>query len=179
MVKEPRVGRVKTRLGTEMGMTAAAWWYRHQTAATLRTLSDPRWDIVLAVSPDCARHSRVWPSRFYRIPQGKGDLGLRMRHALGQTQGPSVLIGSDIPGITRHHIARAFASLGSAHSVIGPATDGGFWLVGLHNSPKAPKSLFNGVRWSHPETLEDTLPTLPKPFAMVATLSDVDTIADL
>lgn len=179
MVKEPRVGRVKTRLGRDIGSTAAAWWYRHQTAATLRTLKDPRWDILLAVSPDEACFSRMWPSDLYRVPQGNGDLGRRMRRALRQTSGPSLLIGSDIPGITRQHIAEAFASLGTAQSVIGPATDGGFWLVGLYHPQKAPNSLFKEVRWSHPDTLKDTLSTLPAPVALGATLNDVDTIADL
>ena len=179
MVKEPRAGRVKTRLGRDMGMTGAAWWYRHQTGATLRTLSDPRWDLLLAVSPDTACGSGGWPPYLHRVPQGKGDLGLRMQRALRQTQGPSLLIGSDIPGITRGHIVKAFASLGTARSVIGPATDGGFWLVGLQHPQNAPKSLFENVRWSHPATLQDTLPTLPAPVAIAATLNDVDTIADL
>lgn len=179
MVKEPRVGRVKTRLGRDMGMTAAAWWYRHQTAATLRTLCDPRWDTLLAVSPDRAQNSRVWPHHVHRIPQGQGDLGVRMQRALRQTLGPSLLIGSDIPGITRRQIAEAFACLGTAQSVIGPATDGGFWLVGLHHPHKAKTSLFQGVRWSHPDTLNDTLPTLPEPVAIAATLNDVDTTSDL
>ena len=179
MVKEPRAGRVKTRLGRDMGLTASAWWYRHQAAKTLRLLRDPRWEVLLAVSPDRARNSRVWPTDLDRIPQGNGDLGRRMHRALCQTEGPSLLIGSDIPGITRQHIADAFKSLGTAKSVIGPAIDGGFWLIGLHHPQRAPKHLFKGVRWSHAETLKDTTPTLPQPVAMVATLNDVDTIADL
>jgi glycosyltransferase A (GT-A) superfamily protein (DUF2064 family) len=52
MVKAPRPGRVKTRLGRGIGMGAAAWWYRHQTRTLIRRLRDPRWQIVLAVSPD-------------------------------------------------------------------------------------------------------------------------------
>ena len=52
MVKEPRPGRVKTRLGRDIGMTAAAWWFRHQTHKILRQLQDPRWELILAVSPD-------------------------------------------------------------------------------------------------------------------------------
>ena len=51
MVKEPRPGRVKTRLGRDIGMTCAAWWFRHQTRRLLRRLDDPRWQMVLAVSP--------------------------------------------------------------------------------------------------------------------------------
>lgn len=179
MVKEPRAGRVKTRLGGDIGMTIAAWWYRHQTRRTLRNLRDPRWTILLSVSPDSATLSPVWPGDLVRLPQGRGDLGQRMRRALMATPGPSLLIGSDIPGITRTHIARAFVALGTAETVIGPATDGGFWLVGLKHPRRAPKSLFADTRWSHPDTLADTLPTLPQPLALADTLSDVDTAGDL
>lgn len=180
MVKEPGPGRVKTRLGRDIGMVPAAWWFRHQTAALLRRLRDPRWDIVLSVSPDReGLASRVWPADLPRMPQGPGDLGQRMARALRNTGGPSVLIGADIPGVKRHHIARAFRALGTAPSVVGPATDGGFWLVGLAHPERAPFDLFNAVRWSHPRTLADALPTLPHPVALADVLSDVDTADDL
>ena len=180
MVKEPRPGRVKTRLGRDIGMTAAAWWFRHQTARLLRRLRDPRWQIVLAVAPDRAGlASRVWPADLPRLPQGQGDLGQRMARALSSVPGPAVLIGGDIPGVTREHIAQAFGALGAAPSVLGPATDGGFWLVGLRHPARGPSGLFQGVRWSHPETLADTAPTLPQPVARAAWLGDVDTSADL
>ena len=53
MVKEPHPGRVKTRLGRDLGLTRAAWWFRHQTRRLIRKLAqDQRWDTVLAVSPD-------------------------------------------------------------------------------------------------------------------------------
>ena len=180
MVKEPRPGRVKTRLGRALGMTRAAWWYRHQTARLIRRLEDPRWTILLAVSPDReGMLSRIWPERIVRIPQGQGDLGQRMARALCATPGPTVLIGSDIPGVEQRHIARAFRALGQAQSVIGPAPDGGYWLVGLRHPSLAPPGLFQDVRWSHLETLADTLPTLPQPVALIDTLSDVDEVADL
>jgi len=54
MVKEPRPGRVKSRLGRDIGMVAAAWWFRHQVKRLLRAVEDPRWQVVLAVSPDNA-----------------------------------------------------------------------------------------------------------------------------
>ena len=63
MVKEPRPGRVKTRLAAGIGRVPAAWWYRHQTARLLRRLRDPGWDLVLAVSPDIeGMTSRIWPA---------------------------------------------------------------------------------------------------------------------
>ena len=180
MVKEPRPGKVKTRLGRDLGMTNAAWWFRHQTSVLIRRLRDPRWEIVLAVAPDKeGLESRVWPADLQRIAQGAGNLGDRMARVMAATPGPTALIGSDIPGVTKSHIAAAFAALGSAQSVIGPSPDGGFWLVGLKHPASAPATLFQNVRWSHPDTRADTLPTLPQPVALIDTLSDVDTVDDL
>ncbi len=180
MVKEPVAGRVKTRLGRDIGMTDAAWWFRHQSRALLRRIRNPRWRIVLAVSPDAAgMQSRFWPRDLPRIPQGRGDIGRRMARALTSVPGPAVLIGADIPGVTRQHIDAAFSALGRSPSVIGPARDGGFWLIGLRHTKPLPPHLFANVRWSHADTLMDALATLPKPVAFVATLQDVDTAADL
>lgn len=180
MVKEPRPGRVKTRLGQSLGMTSAAWWYRHQTRDLIRRLHDPRWEMVLAVAPDHeGMKSRVWPAGLKRQPQGTGDLGSRMARALAATTGPSVLIGSDIPGILPSHLTHAFRSLGHAASVIGPAPDGGFWLVGLRHPRYSPAGIFRNVRWSQSETLQDTYPTLPQPVAHIDMLQDVDDIDDL
>ena len=179
MVKKPVAGRVKTRLGREIGMPEAAWWFRHQTAQILRRLRDPRWDMVLNVTPDRAMASSVWPGDLARMPQGRGDLGQRMVRALRGVPGPAVLIGGDIPEVSPKHIAEAFRFLGRYESVIGPAHDGGFWLIGLRHPTRAGRGLFQGVRWSHPDTLREALPTLPAPVAMAATLQDVDTAADL
>ena len=179
MLKEPRPGRVKTRLARDIGATEAAWWYRHQVTRLLRKLNDSRWDIVLSVAPDRAVESPAWPIFLPRMPQGGGDLGARMTRALAAVDGPCVLIGSDIPGVTRQIIAKAFSELGSARSVVGPAEDGGFWLIGLSHSRFATAELFKDVTWSHNDTLAETIPTLPRPVAIVDTLRDVDTVADL
>ena len=180
MVKEPRPGRVKTRLGRDIGIVNAAWWYRHQTRALLRRLRDPRWQILVAVSPDHeGLKSRIWPVHLPRIPQGKGDLGTRMARALSATPGPTLLIGSDIPGVQNEHIARAFKRLPSNGSIIGPATDGGYWLVGLAHPRRPYPKIFKNVSWSSPLTLENTLPGLPQPVAVADTLKDVDEARDL
>jgi rSAM/selenodomain-associated transferase 1 len=182
MVKEPRPGRVKTRLGREMGMTRAAWWFRHQTKCLLRRLDDPRWDLTLAVSPDHeGLQSRVWPAHLPRVTQGRGDLGDRMGRLLrGLPRGPVCIVGGDIPGITPAHIARAFAALGRHEAVFGPAPDGGFWLVGMKRVAPPPATLFEGVRWSSEHTLHDTLYTLTGlRVAFIESLNDVDEAADL
>ncbi|WP_428541119.1 TIGR04282 family arsenosugar biosynthesis glycosyltransferase [Profundibacter sp.] len=182
MVKEPRAGRVKTRLGRDIGMVSAAWWFRHSVDRLLRNVSDPRWDLLLAVSPDAeGLRSRVWPEHLQRIPQRRGDLGQRMAHLLALPQkGPVVIIGGDIPGVRRHHIADAFAKLGSNRAVFGPATDGGYWLVGLKRTTPPPRQMFKSVRWSTEHALADTLATMPGYApAYAATLQDVNTAADL
>ena len=182
MVKEPRPGRVKTRLGRDIGMTDAAWWFRHQTRRLLRRLSDPRWRIVLAVSPDReGLQSRVWPGALPRRPQGRGDLGARMARMLADVPcGPACLIGADIPGIRRAHVAAAFSSLGDHDAVFGPAHDGGYWLMGLRHPRRQPPGFCRNVRWSTEHALADTLVTLPDHrIALIDRLRDVDSADDL
>jgi len=182
MVKEPRPGRVKTRLGRDVGMIAAAWWFRHQTADLIRRLQDPRWRVVLAVSPDRdGLQSRVWPGHVQRWPQGSGDLGARIGRMMRRAgSGPVCVIGADIPGIRRPQIARAFAALGPSDLVFGPAPDGGYWLVGARNGRQIPKQLFQGVRWSTDTALQDTVASVPDArVAFVEQLRDVDTLDDL
>ena len=179
MLKEPRPGRVKTRLGKGVGMTAAAWWFRHQSAALLRRLDDPRWNLILAVAPDHqGLTSRIWPAHLPRVPQGTGNLGDRMARQLGQHPGPTCIIGADIPGIQPSHIAQAFKALGDHDAVFGPAPDGGYWLVGLKHAPKP--DLFANVRWSTKHALVDSHATMRDArIATIATLADVDTASDL
>lgn len=182
MLKEPVAGRVKTRLGRDIGMTVAAWWFRRQARALVRRLSgDPRWRTILAVAPDAAgMRSRFWPARVARIPQGPGDLGQRMRRIFkGLPPGAVVIIGADVPGVTPAKVWDAFRALGRAPAVVGPATDGGYWLIGLRRVRAVSPRLLSDVRWSGPHALADTLRTLPAPVATVATLSDVDTTRDL
>jgi len=182
MVKEPHPGRVKTRLGRDIGMVAAAWWFRHQVAGLLRRVETPRWRLVLAVSPDAeGMASRVWPAHLPRIAQGTGNLGDRMARVFrGLPPGPACIIGADIPGIGPAHVARAFAALGDHDAVIGPAPDGGYWLIGLRRTAAVPARLFDGVRWSGPHARADTLASLGRArVALVDTLQDVDEARDL
>ena len=182
MVKEPVAGRVKTRLGRDIGMTAAAWWFRHQTGHLMRRLRDPRWQVMLAVSPDKqGLTNRYWPSDLPRIPQGGGDLGTRMKRVFKMLPpGPVLIIGADIPGIVKSHIAKAFRALGDHDAVLGPAADGGYWLIGLKRQRPPPPGLFAGVRWSSENALSDTVLTLGAyRITYAETLQDVDTAADL
>ena len=182
MVKAPVAGRVKTRLGRDIGMTNAAWWYRHQTARLLRRLRDPRWHIVLAVAKTANQPDPpIWFKELYRMDQGTGDLGQRMKRLLSRFKmAPAVIIGSDIPQIEKRHIAEAFKRLSKNQFVFGPSTDGGFWLVGAPRSASLPNSIFTNCRWSTEYALMDAKRSLSdRTSEDVATLSDVDDVNDL
>lgn len=182
MVKEPRPGRVKTRLGKDLGMVTAARWFRRQSTDLLHRIEDPRWETLLAVAPDYdGLRSRVWPAHLPRVAQGRGDLGNRMARLFrALPPGPLCIIGADIPDIRPTHIARAFRALGNHDAVFGPAPDGGYWLVGMKRTAPPPPSLFEKVRWSTEHALSDSIGTLKgRRIALTDTLSDVDTAADL
>ena len=180
--RTPQAGRVKRRLAQEIGVLAATRFYRTTLAATLRTLTaDRRWRTLLFVTPDDSLGHPIWQD-VRRRPQGHGDLGQRMRLPFDTLPpGPVVLIGSDIPAMRPHHIARAFALLGGNDLVFGPATDGGYWLIGARRLRPLPHTLFAGVRWSTPHALADTLATIPTSYSVgfADVLDDVDDAADL
>jgi rSAM/selenodomain-associated transferase 1 len=179
MAKSPVMGRVKRRLGREIGDVAAIRFYRHCLShAVLRLARDPRWRTVLAVDPDREAAESFWPPRksVTLQPQGRGDLGRRMQRLFATLPpGPVIIVGSDIPAIRAEHIAAAFKLLGRADAVFGQAPDGGYWLIGLKRSPRVLQP-FADIRWSGPHALADTLANLDgKSVASAATLSDVDT----
>lgn len=181
--KAPAAGRVKTRLARGIGSAPAAWWFRHQVAGLVRLVgTDPRWRTVLAVAPDTALATRALPFGTPRIAQGAGDLGARMGRVLrGMPPGPVVIIGGDIPAVRPCHIAEAFRALGRREAVIGPAEDGGYWLIGLRRGGRAvPGGLFRDVRWSSPHAMTDTVRSLaPLTVARTTTLPDVDEPGDV
>lgn len=178
MAKAPRIGRVKTRLGRDIGHVRAWCFYRRMLSSVLRPLArDRRWTAWLAVAPDSAlRKGRLWPVRAPRLAQGDGDLGERMDRVMAvMAVGPVVIIGADIPGIRPGHIDRAFRALGGHDAVFGPAADGGYWLVGLRRRP-ARTGIFGGVRWSSAHALADTRANLPAHWRVreLEVLADVD-----
>ncbi|MGZ8415566.1 MAG: TIGR04282 family arsenosugar biosynthesis glycosyltransferase [Methyloceanibacter sp.] len=182
MAKSPHFGRVKRRLAREIGAVATMRFYRSCLSHTaLRVAQDRRWRPLLAVDPDRDVGAGFEPSRkkLPRMKQGKGDLGQRLRRLFAALPpGPAIIVGSDIPAIEAGHIAHAFRLLGRNDAVLGPATDGGYWLIGLKRTPSllAP---FNRVRWSSRHALADTLANLKgKRVASAATLSDVDSQDD-
>ncbi len=185
MVKAPKAGRAKTRLARDVGKARAAGFYRHATSTLVNRLgNDRRWEMVLAVDPVSALHQEwgsVWPPHLQRVTQGQGDLGDRMGLMVSSMPpGPVVIIGSDSPHVSTSLIAEAFARLGRDDVVLGPAPDGGYWLIGFRRTRTAPR-LFEGVRWSTEYTLDDTLATLPEDYrvSQLPVLEDVDEGVDL
>ena len=187
MAKLPRCGLVKTRLGRDIGMVGAVWWYRHQLRRLQRRLgSDRRWKTVLSVSPDtAARRSACWSEGLTLWPQGGGSLGARLERVFRTaSMGPMLVIGADIPDVAPHHVERGFRTLARHDAILGPSEDGGYWAIGLRRSRTIPKGLFAGVRWSTPNAFEDTRSALTmrlacKNIGLIDSLYDVDTAADL
>jgi rSAM/selenodomain-associated transferase 1 len=183
MAKSPRRGRVKRRLASEIGEGEALRFYRSCLSHSLmRLASDPRWVTQLAVAPDQESVLPIFPtlSHVECIAQGDGDLGQRMQRIFSLSPpGPVIIVGGDIPAMRPTHIAHAFRMLGRVDAVLGPARDGGYWLIGMKRSPRA-LAPFASVRWSTPHALADTLANLDgSRIAFAATLSDVDTEQDL
>lgn len=180
--KQPRIGRVKGRLARDIGRVEAWRFYRAQLSGLLRCLGrDPRWQCWLAVTPDTAARHHRWPAGWQVLPQGPGDLGTRMLRAFDRMpRGPALLIGSDIPEIGPRHIADSFRLLQRHDAVLGPAGDGGYWLIGLRRGAHPRRLDLRQVRWSGPHALADTRQAIGRLSVGLATeLEDIDTGADL
>ncbi|MGE0735094.1 MAG: TIGR04282 family arsenosugar biosynthesis glycosyltransferase [Alphaproteobacteria bacterium] len=179
--KAPRMGAVKSRLAAGVGALPAYQFYVRQLERLLRDVSsDPRWQTWLAATPDAAVRSVPWrrmglSPRARLLAQGAGDLGARMARPMRLLPpGPVVIVGSDIPALTRAHLADAFGMLGAHEFVFGPARDGGYWLVGARRTPALPDP-FRAVRWSSEHALADTLANLRgHGVAMLEALEDID-----
>ena len=182
MARAVRFGAVKSGLARDIGAMNAWRFYRTTLGNTVKTLGRTRrWHTWLQVTPDRdITPLRQWPRSRGILSQGRGDLGQRMAKGLTAFRRgtPVILIGSDIPGVTHQHIRRAFKALGRADVVLGPATDGGYWLVGFANR-RPLHAPFKNVRWSLPHALNDTLNTFThRRVALVARMQDVDDAGD-
>ncbi|SCA57282.1 conserved hypothetical protein [Candidatus Terasakiella magnetica] len=182
LAKEPRIGRVKTRLARDVGKLAAWRFYREMLHALPKRLSvDKSWQVWLSISPDHARFRSFSQGPVRYLKQGSGDLGARMiRPAQHLPKGAFIVVGVDIPEIKADYIKKAFKLLGTNDAVFGPAEDGGFWLVGLKRHPVLANPYGKSVSWSQSDTLQACLDNLKgKKVAFVETLSDIDSGDDL
>jgi hypothetical protein len=185
--RQPRLGTVKRRLAREAGAVTALRFHRLTTRRLLRRVAgDPRWRVWLALTPEraVAQAGRDWdlPPAVRAIGQGGGDLGARMARVLRRLPpGPAAIVGTDIPDLDAGHVARAFGALGRADAVLGPADDGGYWLIALKRRPRV-VAPFAGVRWGGPHARADTRANLARAglhTVELDPLADVDTAADL
>lgn len=184
LVKTPGLSPVKTRLAAALGKAAAERWHRLAAAAVAEVVAavpglTPYW----AVAEPLARAGAAWrgmPS----LEQGPGELGERMGRvhaALLQRHDFAMLLGADTPQLDARHLEDAAAWLDAAgpRLVMGPAGDGGFWLLGANRNP-APEE------WTRtPCGREDTATGFRDTMArhgewrMLPVLTDVDEAADL
>lgn len=189
LAKAPVPGAVKTRLCPPLSPRAAASLHARMlrdTASELARLEEAAKYLFLAPFPLAGR----LPSRpfraFHVLPQAGGNLGRRMAAAFRvvaeRGHRLAVLAGSDCPTLSARRVREAFRELqDGAFAVLGPADDGGFYLIGL-SPPTPPPSLFNAVAWGGPGVLGAVLANLRDlalPFSLLPPERDVDTPQDL
>jgi rSAM/selenodomain-associated transferase 1 len=188
----PAPGRSKTRLIPALGEAGAADLHRQMTEHLMGKavhLSAVR-SVALEVRFDGGTSDTVarWlGGRCTCRPQGGGDIGQRMRRALqcAHRQGAkrAVLVGCDIPGIGIELLSEAFDRLILHDVVLGPAADGGYYLLGTRRDSfdaLAP-ALFQGIPWGTESVYADTLSAIGSAASVfsLATLRDVDRPEDL
>jgi len=158
-LKAPRSGEVKTRLATSIGKDAALGAYKRLVERQLDEVPE-NWSVELRFAPaDSRSEFEAWLGTGYALlEQCDGDLGQRLSLAVEQhfarRPGPLFLIGGDCPGLDRSLLEVAAERLEAAQAVIGPAEDGGYYLLGLNSSHLA---LFSGISWGTDAVLEQTM----------------------
>ncbi|MCI0463097.1 MAG: TIGR04282 family arsenosugar biosynthesis glycosyltransferase [Gemmataceae bacterium] len=181
--KQPLPGAVKSRLAADTSADWAAQAAEALLLDTLDRLAQVEGRRVLAFAPPDARpyFEGVAGERFLLMAQADGDLGQRMETffatQLDANAGPVVLVGADSPTLPLELIERAFGELDHADLILGPATDGGYYLIGC--ARRVPP-IFTGVAWGGERVLLDTVRRLPDDYglAVLPPWYDVDTLAD-
>ena len=184
--KAPIVGQVKTRLQPEYTPAQAAAiatvLIRETAALAVANWPGP---VYLAATPDATNPLFVDLAREYSMTptvQRGTDLGLRMQAALADgigAHGAAAIIGCDVPHCRPELLMRAYDWLAHGRNVYGPATDGGYYFVGLQ---QAPAQLFGGIEWGGADVWQQTrqrAAALKLSYELLPTLRDIDTAADL
>ena len=182
-VRNPELHRVKTRLAQDVGAKNALRVYEHLLAYTrdiTASLTVPKAVYYADFIPD----SDLWEDALYekRLQTG-ADLGARMDNAFGEGFDAGfrniVIIGSDSAELTQSIIEEAFLQLETHDFVIGPAVDGGYYLLGMKTRQP---SIFAGKQWSTSTVCRDTIASIQKlamTYCLLPELRDVDTVDDL
>jgi rSAM/selenodomain-associated transferase 1 len=166
--KAPEPGRVKTRLAGALGPERAAELYAAFVWDGCEALGEYGPVLAADPGPDVPFFRELAAKLGLAVePQGGGDLGARMGNALRRHLEAgaerALLIGSDLPTLPTGHLAGAATALSPATPlVLGPATDGGYWLAGAHRAaladwPRVMERLFTGIPWSEGDVLHRTL----------------------
>lgn len=186
MLKKPVAGKVKTRLSSHYGARGAVRIHSRLVERLLAQIGGlNNADIYLSVSPDRI-HSRLWRwSRFYGLKtrvQAPGDLGEKMRaecNGLLNDYRSVIIIGTDCPGIDARILEQCISLLKTNDVVIGPAEDGGYYLVGMRQCTDV---LFRNMEWGSGRVLSETRKRLHKSrlrYACLECLYDVDRPTDV
>lgn len=182
-LKAPRPGTVKTRLAEALGADAACAACRQLVEALLANLAPlPRLELCFSPAEAVAEIKPWLRPGWLTCPQTPGDLGERLHAAFAEHFESDaqhvVIIGSDCPDVTATDIEDAWLALEGHDVVLGPALDGGYWLIGL----RAPQpGLFTAMPWSTDAVFAETIRRARESGLRVAVLrelSDVDTVAD-
>lgn len=186
MIKYPEPGRVKTRLAGDIGAEKAALICRKITERVMKqTMPDAgKFERFVFYDPsERIRDFVSWLPHEKFIAQAGSDVGERMdnaiRYLLENGAEKVVITGADIPELSGKIIIQAFEMLGHADVVVGPAHDGGYYLIGM-KSPMP--ELFRNIIWSTRYVFSETIMALEhsgKSYGVLPVLSDLDTIEDL
>ena len=186
-VKYPAPGKVKSRLASELGAEWTTGLYRAFVEDILHTIDGTGIPCHVAVhSPNAGSSIENWLGRDrHYLPQEGADLGERMANAFRAIFAAgaerAVLIGSDIPDLPASVLTDASNALESSDAVVGPARDGGYYLIGFRKDRFLPE-IFRGITWSRPDVFDRTRRIFQRSGTSLHVLSpwqDVDTIDDL
>ena len=184
-MKYPEPSRVKTRLARDIGNHRAAKIYRQIAEQILYKTEtfDADFEMIIFYDPiERLYDFETWipGNRFMR--QEGNDIGIRMDNAIRKLLALGaekvILTGADIPDLNSEIVASAFQALDHADIVIGPATDGGYYLIGMK---KPHGEIFHGIPWSTEKVFDKTLHTIGQlglSCLCTAVLSDLDTADD-
>jgi rSAM/selenodomain-associated transferase 1 len=179
--KNPILGQCKTRLAASIGPEKALKVYEFLLNHTAKITSELSAKRIVYYSQQIVQNDFFDPNHFEKALQRGDDLGARMAHALEQSfaQGAQkvLIIGSDLYDISAELIQRAFQALNTHQTVIGPAKDGGYYLIGM---TQFNAEVFRNKNWGSPSVFSDTLSNLKPdlPF-LLPEKNDIDTIEDL
>lgn len=182
-LRAPRAKTVKTRLAAEIGSEAALAAYCTLVSRLVGNVSRLA-PVELRFTPDSAeRECGAWLQDGWECrPQGPGGLGEKLTAAFDESFARGarrvVIIGSDCPYLSANDIRLAWNALKSHDLVLGPASDGGYWLIGLC---RPCRQLFERIPWSTGAVLRGTLDRARMArleVKLLRRLSDVDTAAD-